>query len=94
MWRLAIVLCALGLSACSNLDVDRDPVQGAYTLTYRTDVIDSPASYERVAAEQSGDICPAGWQLRAYDAAPGFAWEIRCLEPATAKSFQQPVPPA
>lgn len=95
MWRLTFALAAAGLSACSNVDIDRDPVQNAYTLTYRTDVIDTSSNYPRLAAEQSGDICPAGWQLISMnDQPPGFAWEIRCLSPASAKSFQLPVPPA
>ena len=55
MLRSGLVLCALLLSACTSVDVDKDPVRGDYTITYTTDVFHSGASYRKTAAEKSGE---------------------------------------
>jgi hypothetical protein len=80
MRRLATVLAALSLGACTSVVADKDADGGGYALTVPSDVFASRPMLWKYAAEKSGDLCPFGWTLAGADNdSADVHWKIRCM---------------
>jgi hypothetical protein len=83
---LAVMLFAMGLSACAMTDVKPDADGGGYELILPNDVISSRPGLWEEAADESSDLCPHGYKVSsAADMPSDVDWQIRCVTPAVAQ---------